>query len=223
LFYGLAWWHAHDKSLPTIEQVKNVWEIDDPDKCPYDQQDLLLWYVDQYLPEFARDFYGPNHRYYHLLSEKSKCGKFERTAVSPSMEGFAIAAYENNHAKWKAQFEFLDENPGKKLPKGAGNEAYTEGKFSSSKRGQVKYGGWNDEGLATYSSYADYVEKMREEDEQNGYAKQKLALNLMRVHHNKSADSAELEGNKRKRTSKKTSEELVITPKQKKIARKRDE
>jgi hypothetical protein len=158
-----------------------------------------------------------------LLSEKSKCGKFERTAVSISMEGFALAAYENNHAKWEKQFDFLDNNPGKKLPKGAGNEAYTEGKFSSSKRGQVKYGGWSEEGLTTYNNYVEYIEKMRDEDKQNGDEKQKLALNLMRMHHNKTADSAELEGRKRKRTSKKVSEEFALTPKNKKIARKRDE
>jgi hypothetical protein len=214
----LGWWKEH-KDLPTVEQVKNVWNFD-LERPTQQQRDLLLWWVDIFLPKIAGpEWFDEDHRHYQLMSDKCTYNKFTRVAVPASTEAFAMAAFENWRTKWMLQFQFQDENPHSGIPRGRGNEKYEDGKWSTPRMGQKAYGGWTDVGIDAFVAYDQQVVDFRKEEENNGRVKQLFALDLMRRAHNKTAPSAAEEGKKKRKPT--TAQDFLHKPK--KIALRDDE
>lgn len=202
-----------------MEQVKSVWNFG-PQSPTKEQADLLLWWVDIFLPKIAgSEWYDEDHRYYKLLSDECTYKKFPREAVPASTEAFAMACFENCCEKWILQFEYLDDNPTAAIPRGKGNEAYEDGKWSTPRMGQKAYGGWKDGGVDAFVAYDNQMVAFREEEEKNGKVRQQFALSLMRSVHGKTANSAVEEGKKRR---KKASSTPAEAPKPKKIIRRKD-
>lgn len=200
-----------------MEQVTNVWNFDlqEPTK---EQVDLLLWWVDIFLPKIAGpEWYDEDHRHYKLLSDECTYKKFPREAVPASTEAFAMACFENCRDKWILQFQHQDANPNSAIPRGKGNEAYEDGKWSTPRMGQKAYGGWKEGGVDAFVAYDNQVLAFRQEEEQNGKVKQQFALSLMRHAHNKTASSPAEEGKKKRKTN-----APPAAPKPKKITRRKD-
>lgn len=148
-----------------------------------EKKDLYLWYFDRYLPIAAgRDYYNKDHRHYKLLTDKTPaCGKMV-PCVSKTSEAFGLVMLDNCRNKWINVFKWKDDKKGAIPTKGEDSKQF-QAKYTNSKGGQVKFGGWSDLGYEAFESYKKTVAKVRETDKKEGNPAQKLALKLMKIHH----------------------------------------
>lgn len=161
------------------------------------QKALLIWWLDAFMQPLAGvEYYSPDKRYYHLLTDKVTYGKHQKIMLSPYNEAFAFATFENYRDKWVQQFKWQDAHPGENLPTDNETSALHQAKWSSNKMGQTK-GGWSKDGIEAYQQYIEKVNDIRMKEGFN--LKQKKALDLMREANNKMAATAAEESNSKKR------------------------
>jgi len=172
----------NDGQLPTFDEIRGIWHYAEEENEEHTK--LLLWYVDRFLPVCAgKEFYGEKIRHYLLPSSKVDLFNKKVTAVTVTSEAFGQLLYANCRNKWMKIYRWKKANPGKKLPtKGKAAQPFL-GKYTNSKNGQVANGGWSTEGLLLFEVLKRDLQEFREEDENNGYLQQKLALKLMRNQH----------------------------------------
>ena len=75
----------------------------------------------------------------------------------------ALLLLENGHDKWPKMFTWKEDNPGKNTPK---DKEY-DGKLTTSKQGQVKFGGWSDAGMELFNKLQKQVLDLRVNDRDN--------------------------------------------------------
>lgn len=210
-FFDLNGW------IPTLEEMETAWKLP-PAPTPEDSEakkaayarkaKIFMFYVDSFLAQAAGfDDFGPSVRYYKMAVDKIELKEWGmdemHVAVTSPTEAFALLMYNNCEAKWKAVLEWRKNNKKRKLPtfkkEDPRTHVYHCAKWSDSKTGQVKGGGWAPESVDCFNKYLLQVEKFRRRDGRKRHAMHKYALNMIRDTYEVTATS---HSNKRKRARK---------------------
>ena len=206
-------------TLLTAQDLLAIWQFCDLDlELPEHAyaKSCVLWYFDRWLPAVAgSDWWSAKQRYYHILTHKVAVGGEQKVLVTSSSEAFGILVMDNCHSKWMAEFELRKDDPKAKIPKPKKGESENDAfraKYTESKNGQVKFGGWSSDAFEVFEKYIDTIQKTRDADAQNENNQQKFVMDLMRKHH----DIVEVAPNSRKRKSK---ESTTPAPKKKRLRR----
>lgn len=144
-------------------------------------------------------------------SIKKRDGTEEKKVLCTiSSEGFGLLIYDNCRDKWQNIFTLKDKNPGKfhkicqtsppnlwnlhvfsllictgaEIPrKGDAAKPYLA-KWTLTKEGQKKYGGWKEEGMERFGTLQDALEEIRKKDEEDDKVKQRYCMKIVRALHN---------------------------------------
>ena len=131
------------------------------------QEAIFVWWWDEVLEKATGNTIHWNEklRYYETISASLVGNTPKMLNMTSSTEAFALICYEGNRTKWQKMHELKKENPKKKNirifkneaevknPIPANHYAYTdeypqlESKYTDSKAGQQKFGGWKKTGL----------------------------------------------------------------------------
>lgn len=206
LLSSLAWYMDHG-FVPTYSSMKGVYIVPEEDDPHYeDNKNLLVWYLDKYLPAcVGTDSYGPAMRYHHRLTKKMDINGKNRCLVSAKLEAYGLFLLDNCHNKWTNIFKKEKETPGWKAPKSYlknddTTHPYHICKWSDATAGQGK--GWKKGTFKFISECNDHVTKQRTDDSKNKNNKWMLhsrALKILREENN--VEAKELQAsNKRQRT-----------------------
>ena len=140
--------------LPTPEQLKQVVLRKGMAKNAADRVDLLKFFVfywAKFLPTVAgRDRWGPNEKYYQCIWEATRKDPGKKDGedlpcVTESDEAFLVALYTNVYKKWVYKFHTVpDPNLQDK------NHPDMATPYTNPKGGQVRFGGWYDEGIKAF-------------------------------------------------------------------------
>ena len=114
---------------------------------------LFQWYWDTLLPKCAGcHYWGHNTRLSATISKARAPGTGEkkgRKQITPSTEGYIFLTWENSQPKWEHERQMI--NAGKTIDKAAKKDkSYVEATYSTSKAGNIKYGGWSPEGRTRF-------------------------------------------------------------------------
>lgn len=150
-------------------------------------------------------------------SIKKKDGTEEKKVLCTiSSEGFGLLVYDNCRDKWQNIFTLKAENPGKfhkicqnsplnlsnlrvfsllictgaDIPRRGDAAKPYLAKWTLTKEGQKKYGGWKEAGMDCFGSLQDALEEIRKKDADADRAKQKYCMKIVRALH-KIPDDAE--------------------------------
>ena len=125
---------------------------------------VLLWYFDCYLAGASGVFWDFDIRNYDFYGDPLEFqGKKLPVNVTIATEAMALLLLENGHEKWPKMFKWKEDNPGKNTPK---DKEY-DGKLTTSKQGQVKFGGWSDVGMDLFNKLQKQVQDLRVNDRDN--------------------------------------------------------
>ena len=192
-------YHNHGKKLPTIAALQKI-VYREKDANP----DLFVWWWDTLLPKIPGSHYtwGKNQYNYHTISAyKDEKGT---PHVTPGLEAFALLTIENNHAKWTILLNYKEKHPktriyivpeiisdkhkdidgkkrylsSKKLPK-------LKTKYTETGAGQVKFGGYTQEGLKRWLE----IKKNNKEGRKKSGDLEAEILRLVREKHEISAET----------------------------------
>jgi len=105
-------WEAHERSLPSREQLLNLigrdFALAEPPAEGLDEEDygLLRWWWTEVLPKACgtQSEWGPEHHYYMTVQKGAPAKRPKRYYVTPSTEAFAVWVIENNRESWPAQW-----------------------------------------------------------------------------------------------------------------------
>jgi hypothetical protein len=173
----------NEKELPTIEMVVKCLERSIDLKDP-EENALFQWYWEVLLAKMmGSSDWGPSVRYYNTICGAKLKRDPKKGIVTSSHEGMLAAIWDNNRDNWISLFNWSQDpkNKGKIQP----NEG---GKFTSTKKGQRAFGGWEPEGLEAYNAYyeknvaARKLEK-RKEVEKAMYDQLRTAMGIIAPEH----------------------------------------
>ena len=204
-----------------MDKIRTVWDLPEkPERESGPEYEaftrkmvVFVFWVDGILPAAAgTDDFGLTIRAYHLAVDKIefKDGKM-RQAVTVPTEAFAYLMYENCREKWEATLTYRDGNKKKTVPKynkeDESTHVYHIGKWSDSKSGQVKGGGWHPDAFTAFNEYCDKVKKFRQQDKKDGWELYKLMKDVIRDKHD---ITGEQHSKKRKRKKSADPEEAAL-------------
>jgi hypothetical protein len=149
--------------------------------------ELATWYYDRYLPVvIGKAYWNLKIRSQHLLTDKTLILGKEKVYVTITGEAFGLLILENYNGRWQASFEWQKDDESKPIPNSK-DDPHIENfkaKWTDSKNGQVKYGGWNEAAFDRFQHYQEEILNERREDAKNDKAGQKAARELVRQKHN---------------------------------------
>jgi len=213
-FCSAEWWTQH-KTIPTVEKILALLNMPThtlkKDEHAEDRA-ILLWYFDRFLPVAAgKEYYGEDIRYYKRPTEKMNVNGAQKVCVTITSEAFGLLVLENCHDKWINIFEFKKENGSAVDIPTKGDAALPfKAKWTDSKCGRVKFGGWDPKAYAFFEEVKEKIKTFRTNDASNGFDTQNYALKIMREKHN---IAQEAPGRKRKRSKKDKQVPVVVTRK----------
>jgi len=224
--FAAAWWDAWE-SLPTVEEMEAVWDFDPEDMCDsanQEKQVLLLWYLDDWLPEVVgHDFWDQTNRTTRRVTDKihlpgDKSGN-KKVLVPITGEAFGLLMFANCRERWIESFACQAKNNGKKPPQYRKNNPEThkyKNKWSSSRGGRQIGGGWDEEAFKYYNSMIAHLKSIRDEEKATGEKRFEKGLEIVRNHHKKRDSNSNHSNNDApaKRRKKKTPVVLETTSKQ---------
>ena len=164
-----------------------------------------MWYTDRFLPVAAgKEYFGEDIRYYQRIASQMKINGQEKVCVTVASEAFGLLVLENCRDKWSNIFQFKQDNgQGAPIPT-TGDECLPfKAKWTDSKCGRIKFGGWAPEAYVFYEQTKKEIKHFRTTDAANNFDTQEYALRIIREAHNITAVAP---GKKRKRGTKKNSE-----------------
>lgn len=189
LLFSAEWYKKHD-SLPTLEDIKNVYNLpEDEEDATYNyKKDLLIWYMDVYLPyAVGVENYGPTVRYWKLPISSMEVDGVRKPLCPRQGEAMGMLLYHNCLPKWthicpeKAKdWEWKAPDYVKDDPE---THKYHITEWSDGKSGQVTGGGWKPDAYVQFNVYNQHIRKIRKDDKANGWAKLRQGLKLMRNEH----------------------------------------
>ena len=186
LLHYTAFYDVHGK-IPTADDLLQIWDCCDLDlELPDNDyaKSVVIWYYDRWLPVVAgTDWWNPQQCYFNILTDKVEIGPNgdKKVFVTSSTEAFGVLIMDNCHTKWVNEFEYRKNDAKRVLPKGKdeGAELF-KAKYTDSKNGQVKFGGWSQESFEAFQKYAEKIQKNRSSDKKQGYQQMKFAKDLVR-------------------------------------------
>ena len=201
--YATEWWNKH-KNIPSVEDIFSVLkmttaQLELPTNAVH--KALLLWYFDRFLPVAAgKDYYGEDIRHYQRITSKMKVNGAQKVCVTVASEAFGLLVLENCRGKWQNIFYYKETHgQGSAIPTTGDESAAFKARWTDSKCGRIKFGGWAPEAYVYFEEAKEKIKQFRTVDGANGYDTQEYALKIMREEHNITADGP---GKKRKRGKK---------------------
>lgn len=189
--------------------MTDIWKLASTENLTSAQEEFITWYWRRWMPVIADKLYwGEPTRYHKLPVDTCKIARKDeneeevledKVLVTVTSEAFGWLVYANCREKWLRYFEYKKQH-GKnaEIPKTGDAAIPFKGKFTDSKLGQVKYGGWSDEGYSYFEQYKTELKTFRRMDKAADYATMKKVLNLVRTEMGITGDGTK----KRKRKSK---------------------
>lgn len=186
--------------IPTIEEIDTVYDLpEDKESDEYKEKvKILTWYCDVYLEAAAgKEFYGSGKRFYERATASTWLvddfgSKKRKVKVVPvQSEALGRVMYHNCHEKW-LHICPMKAKHGKDWPipkKTKENKddpqikKYHTTLYSNPDAGQVKGGGWSDEGYEKYDECVADIKKIRDQDRKNKHVLYKMCLDLIREKH----------------------------------------
>jgi hypothetical protein len=191
-------YNQHD-SIPTVDDLLKVWDLCDQDleeDGPEQQKmkALVIWYYDKWLPMVAgQKYWGDKMRlnFKHIPSDKVKIyGEEEKVLIPITTEAFGILVLDNCYDRWINTCEWKKDDPKRRVPKKGAESVQFGAKYTDSKVGQVKFGGWTPDAYTKFAEYIQKVQENRQADEANGWNRQKYARKLVLKEYNNGEDTA---------------------------------
>ena len=124
----------------------------------------------------------------------------DKVCVTVASEAFGLLVLENCREKWRNIFEFKQQHGvGAAIPVTGDESLPFKAKWTDSKCGRIKFGGWDAEAYTFFEDAKVKVKTVRQNDSANNFETQEFALTLLREKHNITATAP---GKKRKRSKK---------------------
>ena len=159
---------AHNGNMPSVDDIK---------KCAFrqinnrEERELYVWYINDLLPKACGNKYQwpETKRYFERPSKYHFEGNPQKLMIPPSTEAFLVLAYDNNAEKWRNQWNFLQENRGRKCPKprkkkdrdfSEEDEAFVS-KWTSSDEASTIWGGWAEDSVLLFKTLCTEVRNAR--------------------------------------------------------------
>lgn len=169
----LEWWQKK-KTLPTSRDIHTLlinanaaWDCAPKYNTPEykEKKELLVFYFDRYLPVIAgKEYWGTDQRYFHLPTDKVEIKGKQRVLVSVPSEAFGWLVLENNREKWINMFQFKEQHgQAKPIPNKGEEAAPFKARWTDSKVGQVKFGGWDEEAFQAYEAWKKLIREFRKD------------------------------------------------------------
>ena len=139
----------------------------------------------------------------------------KKVYVTVTSEAFGWLVYDNNRDKWLNTFNYMRENNkkyGPKLDKEHADYPKYQPKYTESKNGQVKNGGWKPAAYTEFTRFKKIILQLRAADKAQDYSNYSVALQLVRNEHNitDAVYTTKKESAKRKRDTQESTAEMVI-------------
>ena len=193
MFFRLQEWFWANGYVPTIEQMKDVYNLPDETHQDYeDKKKFLLWYLDKYLPAAAGEAsYGKTVRLYSMAIDRKEIRGKQRVLVESASEAFGWLLLENCYEKWSNICNKKKENPGWKVPKNKKNDPsthpYNKCKWTDSSAGQG--GGWAPGARLAFEENKEIIKTLRKKDHAENWKLHKFCLQLLREEHGVTEDA----------------------------------
>ena len=130
--------------------------MDDEAECQ-----VMKWYWLMGLNRImAVEYWGDKEKWYTTISRAVFPPDPNKKLFDISTEAFLVLLWENCFDKWTAALKWLEENPGKKLPKRTKtnkNDPMFQAKYTTQDGGQQRLGGWEAEGIERYNEIYDLI------------------------------------------------------------------
>jgi hypothetical protein len=136
--------------------------------------------------------------------------------VTITCKAFGLLIFENYNERCEASFEWQKDDESKAIPNSKDDPDIEKfkAKWTDSKNGQVKYGGWHEAAFDRFQHYQEEILKERQDDAKNGKVGQKAARELVRKKHN---ITAPVQGANKRRTKQSAAPKQPKAKKLKKI------
>lgn len=170
--------------------MKNVYDLpDEADDTYQAKKELLIWYLDVYLPyAVGVENYGPTVRYWKLPIQSMEIDGVKKPVCPRQGEAFGLLVYHNCLPKWQhicpekaKDWEWKAPEFDKHNPE---THKYYITEWSDGKSGQVPGGGWKPAAYVQFNEYQKHVRNFRKADKEAKWAKLKAGLMLLRAEHN---------------------------------------
>ena len=200
----------------TVEQILALFENSTPEKIEQIREDkeLLTWYASDWLPCAAgNEYYSSTTNILEKYTDKMGVGGKMKVRVTVSSEAFGLCQMENCSEKWPKIFQKKQECGEKwKVPRSGDAAEPYKAKFTETKSGGVRYGGFTQAGLDYYETILDRVQAIRKADADKGHP---MAIYMLKLCQEKKA--LQNAGKTTKASKKRTSDTTTSQPPAKKI------
>jgi len=167
--------------------MKTVYDLPDAlDDTYARKKDLIIWYMDVYLPyAVGVENYGPTVRYWKLPINAMDVNGEKKPICSRQGEAMGLLVYHNCLPKWEHIVPEKAKDCDWKAPDYDKEDERTHKwhvtEWSDGKSGQVPGGGWKPDAYVEFNNYNKHVRKFRKDDKANKWAKLKEGLRLIRA------------------------------------------
>lgn len=182
------------KTIPSVDDLLNVWEyceLDLEQEGNERKKALVIWYYDRFLPVVAgHKYFGDKMKLQHIPGDLVDIFDKKRVLIPITTEAFGILNVDNCYDRWVNTCEWKKDDPKRKIPKKGADAAQFAAKYTDSKVGQVKFGGWSPDAYTKFQELIDTIQEARKKDEADGWKRQKYARELVRKVSNTLEDEA---------------------------------
>jgi len=186
-----AWYVTRDGNLPTVEEMKKIYQLPSPDDPTYERKaDLAVWYYTSYLPSASdgEANFGGQIPFHFLPTSRMFLNGKERIRVESASEAFGLLVFENCREKWKIDCQVMKET-GKKpvyLKKDPSTLKWKDldKKTVWTKATGGRGHGWDPKAVGVFNAYSNSIKKFREEDAKTQYQTLRRIQDLAKTKHN---------------------------------------
>jgi len=151
-----------NRDPPTVEMLVKCLRRD---IVTEDDFECFEFYWEEILPRaVGANVWSDYAKYYSTISEAMRLDRPQLACVSAQDEAFAVVCIENQCLRWiedaKREIKETGVVDGVEENSKKANKS-TEGLYTSSKKGQNRFGGWSEEGLSRYNNFKEYNKQAR--------------------------------------------------------------
>jgi hypothetical protein len=229
LYYCILEWYKDHDYVPEIDDLTQIYDVlsrkkpaeitdasTDEQKQEMDDyvrdMDLLIWYLDKYLPAAVGDLtFGKTLRYYKKQTDTIELGGKMRVLVERQQEAYGWLVLENCYDKWCECVPKQAADPKWKVPAYNKDDESThpfhQTKYSDPRGGQKA--GWKPQARKALKLYCDQIKGLRDKDKKakKGTSVYQKCLDLLREHHEITEKEPVPKCRKRKRSKRATEED----------------
>ena len=164
------------------------------------------------------DFWGESIRPFHLVTDKMKVrgdpSGEKKVLVTVTSEAFGLMLYANGRDKWLADWEYKKGNKNKRVPMYKKDDPATHkfaNKWSTSRTGQIKGGGWDAGALEYLKKVLKILKDKRKYEEENGYPTFKYGQILIKKARQIDLNETQQPPQKRAKKAQSTAEAAILS------------